>query len=1266
MELFDPTLTSSTATDVQVHSLQRSNIRLSANIKYVYDNTDSLYLESINSSTYLASSVFKSHKINDSVSLPLAVKNFMNTSSNLTEWYETKAETTDQAKEPYEQRDCMYEWGAYYDGSSPLQKNRFFAPLWTYGGLPEMFCIFRLQNLSYANNIKAIIKDGTLVRAVDMRAGHNKYFDWVRNHLSDRNFRPDAIQVGYSGDDKAIGYYGFSAENGNWVQHKEYVLDDYCANERMILETNNNITNGFKRNNLIHPALFNFEFTFEDPEAFDGWGQYVGFYCSLADITTSEARDVVQQNPEVLCLSNYKGDITRSTVQADPYLQVSSKITGFKSEELPAQAEVQWLWIPPKNSYLKVTYNNIIVYQFKFDTYGTVRQAKNALLNDFRNAKLNQVSLRMFDDPDGRFFITAINSSDQYENLKLELPSSLRSTYGFRVVNTRDIIVSAFPNEDILSFNNTQYLITARFLYKDFYVIRLDQPVQLTTTTNLELLSYVYPDLFIASFIPHKDFDYSIDRSSNYDPVDSDPDKNKAYLLDAINQPNFVGGWDVTTGQTLDEYKDLLRSMIEDHFKSIIIPKDWLLKDINLVTLEAESVLPNEFLRLEESTNPNTKDLNKIMPFITKWGHSQGTNVYARPYDLNLSLALRYDGFAPSFSNSNRDLRTHTHSWYLIGEGLPPYFDNLRKAMGYTNAPISQLDLIDTDVDAYDKLLTHNIDGYSQSIWSDMKLRDGSQTNYYTFFRGGEIEFTGNYEGYRFAAILTTRDIVNATSVSDYVTIVDNVKFKTLTVLIKFYIPDPVLTSLEGGIPYYLDRSLLYFSNTVYSTKKLTSFGQDVISMDLYNTINRKYFNGVDVGFDWSYTVSGTTYYQIRRGDIFRWNGNFLDVLEQGDDFSWRTTKQDDTTITEYKAVNIIEIQEDFFWCEDIQMRTFRQEDPLTQNWRSLKTDLANWTGEDGLLTKDNDWYMSKAISYYNSIYDIVVSPRTNNKRYKQISYGAVANILNNYAINYSYVTEDTYTESTKRIKVYEPSYFPILNSIKSVDNQLVQLNDTQLMFPLYRYSGTYSPIFRTIYHPAKLSGVNNSYGTINKINSDLRYIKKWGTTVLNEQVVIEDRNYTLNPINDRMLKLYSDDDNYTLVNVYTNKEAAQSFVSSIFKYDDTIELITNTPQFNLKDLLKDLLLSLVFDKPFADGTLPTATFLEVLKTYVNNSTPNSMLLEDVQDYPFMNFYIGTFLRLYTIDQILTSDGQVIQYNQVNTFEYLMEANYGRVILKRI
>ncbi|AFF28263.1 gp265 [Sphingomonas phage PAU] len=1260
MTLIDPTLTDSQRTKTGVHSLQRTNVRLSGNIKYVYDN-DFMYLESINSTMYLSSSQFKANKINKSVSLPLAVKNFMQGSSELTEWYTHKNVNLEQAKYPYEQRDYLYEWGAYYDSSSPLQKNRFFAPLFTYGELPEMFCIFRLENESYANDIKKILTKGKLIKAVDMRKGHNSYFDWIRTYLSDRNFRPDSLQVNYSGDDKSISYYGFSAENGNWASKREFVLNDYLANERMILETNNDITNGYSRNSLIHPALFNFEFTFEDLEVANGWSQYVGFYCNLDDITTGEAENVLLQNPEALFISKHKNEFERTIEQADPYLQVSNKLTAFKSEELASQAELNWLWIPPKNSVLQIRFNSIIVYEFKFDSYNTIKQAKQALLRDFRSAKLNSVSLRMFEDGD-RFFIASVNTSEQYENLELVLPSSIRTTYGFKVVNSHDLIVTGFPQEDIISLNNDLYLIEERYMYRDFFVIRLDKEINLSTTTNLELMSYVYPELFLCSYIPHKDFDYSIDRSSNYDPVDSDPVLNKKYLIDSINDPLFVGGWDQDSGISLAQYKANLIDMVNEHFDSINIPKEFMLKDLDIVTLEAQSTVPNEYLRLEESTNAITKDVNKFNPFIVKWGHSQGRNVYSRPYDLNIALSMRYDNFAPEYSNAGRDLRTHTHSWYVIGEGLPPYFTNARKALGYTNKPIEYTDLIDTDIDAYEEYLTHLVDGYHETSWSEMKLRDGSQTNYYTFFRGAELEFTGNYEGYRFCAILLTKDQVSTTSVSDYISIVDNKQFKTLTILIRFYIPDPVLTSLEGGIPYMLDRSLLYFSNKVYSTKKLSSFGQDVISLDLYNEINRKYFNGVDVGYDWRHhdVPSNTTYYNIRRGDIFRWNGDFLDVLSQGDDFTWRTVRNDGTTIVEYKAVNVIEIQSEYFWCEDIQMRSFRE--PTGQQWRSLKSELASYTGEPTLLTKDNDWYISKAISYYNSIYDIVVSPRTNNKRYKAVSFAAIANILNNYAINYTYVTESDITVSEKRIKVYEPSYFPILNSIKSEDNRLLQLEDTQLIFPMYRYSGTYSPIFRTIYNGSMLYN-SSKHGTIEKINKDLRYIKKWSTISMTDQIDIEDRNYTLSPIYDSTLKLYNND-NFSIMNRYTNVNKSNSFISSIFRYFDTIEIISTERIFDLRNLTREVLLSTVFGASYANNTISNQMKLDVLKTYVHNATMNSMQLEDVDNYTYTNFFLGTFISMYSIDRILTIDDKIIQYSQKNTFEYEMEADYGRIILK--
>lgn len=1275
MELFDPTLTDSLRSEDGCHSLQRTNIRLSANLKYVYDG-DALYLESINSTRYLASAKFKAKRLNISVPLPYAVKTFMNESSDLTEWYQVKNINLNQSKHPFEQRRCNYEFGAYIDNSSPLSKNRFFAPLWVYDNLPDMFCIFRISNMSYKGDIKRILKDGKLVKAIDMRKGRNQYFDWIRAHITGRDFRSDAVQVDYSGAHKSISYYGFSAKNADWQWNREPIMEEYTSNERMIMEMNNVVTNGFQRNQLIHPSLFNFEFTFEDPTALDGWVQYVGFYVNTNELfeTQTELRRILSQNPETLFINHHGGVYERTIEEKNPTLEVSNKVTGFKSENLPALAELNWLWIPPKNSIFRISFGNIIVYEFKFGSYNSVKAAKKAILDDFRTAKLNQVALRMYEDGD-RFFVTAVNTAAQYENLELTLPSSIRSNYGFKIVGVNDVIVSKFPEEDVLTYQNENYIITGRYRYIDYYVIRLDKPITLTTTTNLELMRYVYPELLLCSYLPHKDFDYSIDRSSHYDPVDSEHAANKEYLLSKIAEPKFQGGWSADMGISLSEYKEKLKAMLDDHFKSIDIPKEFTLKDLDPVTLEATSTVPNEYMRLEESTNENTKDVNKITSFVTKWAHSQGTNVYARPYDLNVSLAMRYDNFAPSYTNSNRDLRTHTHSWYLIGEGVPPYFKNLRKAMGYTNAPITYFDLVDTDKDAYVEKLTHDIDGYKEKTWSEMKLRDGTENTYYTFFRGAELEFVGDYEGYRFASILTTKELVNNdSSVSDYIKFVDNAKFKTLTCLIRFYIPDPVLTSLEGGIPYYLDRSLLYFSNEVYSTKKIDAFGQDVISLDLYNTTTTKVFGGqVLESKDWRHYDAGNTwetYYYIRKGDVVRWNGNFQDMLVTGDSFYWRTVRDDGSTIVDYWAENIIDVNEDYFWCKDILYKQWRTElDPETNYWRSLRGDMSYYEnlGFDGteLFKRDNEWYMSKAIAYNNAIYDIIVSARTNTKRYKQIAFGALVNILNNYAIKYTYVNDDRLTESEKRCQVYEPSYFPILNAIRSENSQLVQMENGQLIIPIYRYSGTYSPVFRTIYHGAKLNGDRDELGTIKKINEDLRYIKKYSTRQIENQIDIEKRDYTISEVFDKTLKLYADETNYSIVNRNSDLNASQSFISTVFKYPDEFEVIADKALFNLRDLTQPIILPLIADQDFVRGTMSQANLLEILRVYVPRSTVTSMLLEDVQKYVYTDFFEGTLMDMYAIDKILTSDGQIIQYTQQNSYEYLMEANYGRIILKR-
>lgn len=293
--------------------LVRTNPRLTTNIKLIVDSKDKFYLESIDADPLLSKSIYKGYSLSKDGDYSYDIKSFYSQGfSFLPEDISFKVFEKDASlvvKDQYRQQyDFTYACGAY-PKSSRLYSEEFayFAPIWLEKTkIPDYFVIFRIDdavtvntaNLSgnidnsiILNNLvenpefffSNIIKKAKIIKTFDLTE-RSSIGSYIRRHLNNENFPKTPL---YSSFDKntETQWRGISYRNGGFSQETNNIYQDYIIQDKTILEADDFITSGFKRNGIIVSNILNLEFLFDD-KSVDKYeiSRYFGLYVSTEEL----------------------------------------------------------------------------------------------------------------------------------------------------------------------------------------------------------------------------------------------------------------------------------------------------------------------------------------------------------------------------------------------------------------------------------------------------------------------------------------------------------------------------------------------------------------------------------------------------------------------------------------------------------------------------------------------------------------------------------------------------------------------------------------------------------------------------------------------------------------------------------------------------------------------------------------------------------------------------------------------------------------------
>lgn len=299
--------------------LARTNPLLTTNTKLMYDG-ENIYLESYDANPLLVTQKYKNVRVKGTSPFNRDIRNFLiGTHNSAYDIYQKESDYS-ICNSYDKQFETMYWCGAESINSKQYpQELGFIAPLYIRKKLPNYFVIFKVDGPSNFNLTidestgqpvddvfefnEDIINNAKIIKSFDLREG-TPLGNYIKRYVEQTGFEFDkSIYVNFSSNE--ITYYGIDKKYGVLTSKKEVFRTELLENDNTVLHSDEWITSGFKRNNLIFPYILNLEFLFDDNDTPNyKFARYFGLYCNDIDLFEFEAKyedeKVIINHPEEL------------------------------------------------------------------------------------------------------------------------------------------------------------------------------------------------------------------------------------------------------------------------------------------------------------------------------------------------------------------------------------------------------------------------------------------------------------------------------------------------------------------------------------------------------------------------------------------------------------------------------------------------------------------------------------------------------------------------------------------------------------------------------------------------------------------------------------------------------------------------------------------------------------------------------------------------------------------------------------------------------
>ena len=304
MELFDDKPDYVRLDDDVSFQIMRTNPKLTTNVKLLYDGKN-LYMDSYSANPLLSSNNYKNYKVLKTGLYNDDLKRFLLGTSSSAYEVGQNMENTIVGDSFDNQFENIYWSGCESINSSVYpQEMGFVAPIYLRKKRPNYFVIFKIDTPANTNLVPIddnkkdktfdfkndILDRSRIIKAFDLRPG-TVIGDYIDRYVSQKDFKYDkSLYVNFAA--KEIYYYGIDKSTGVLCQKVNNISETLLENDITISRSDDWITSGYERNNMIFPYIINLEFLFDDNETNEyKFARYFGMYCNDIDLYEYEIQE---------------------------------------------------------------------------------------------------------------------------------------------------------------------------------------------------------------------------------------------------------------------------------------------------------------------------------------------------------------------------------------------------------------------------------------------------------------------------------------------------------------------------------------------------------------------------------------------------------------------------------------------------------------------------------------------------------------------------------------------------------------------------------------------------------------------------------------------------------------------------------------------------------------------------------------------------------------------------------------------------------------
>lgn len=284
--------------------IMRTNPKLTTNVKLLYDGKN-LYMDSYSANPLLSSNNYKNYKVLKTGLYNDDLKRFLLGTSSSAYEVGQNMENTIVGDSFDNQFENIYWSGCESINSSVYpQEMGFVAPIYLRKKRPNYFVIFKIDTPANTNLVPVddnkkdktfdfkndILDRSRIIKTFDLRPG-TVIGDYIDRYVSQKDFKYDkSLYVNFAA--KEIYYYGIDKSTGVLCQKVNSISETLLENDITISRSDDWITSGYERNNMIFPYIINLEFLFDDNETNEyKFARYFGMYCNDIDLYEYEIQE---------------------------------------------------------------------------------------------------------------------------------------------------------------------------------------------------------------------------------------------------------------------------------------------------------------------------------------------------------------------------------------------------------------------------------------------------------------------------------------------------------------------------------------------------------------------------------------------------------------------------------------------------------------------------------------------------------------------------------------------------------------------------------------------------------------------------------------------------------------------------------------------------------------------------------------------------------------------------------------------------------------